>query len=110
MPRGKSSPLGTETTNANGYTQVKVANGKWIGKHVIIAQERLGRTLLPGERAIFKDGNKENLDPENIEVVSTGTRKSIKAKIAKLQSEIEDRQAVIESLELELASSEENNE
>ena len=101
MPRGVSSPVGTETTNANGYTQVKTVDG-WIGKHTLILEERLGRKLKPGESARFKDGDRSNLSDENIVLAEHTSTKSIKAKIAKFQAEIEDRLAAIEVLKQEL--------
>lgn len=103
MPRGRTSPVGTETVNANGYTQVKTETG-WTGKHTLVLEEKLGRKLRPGERAIFKDGNKENLEPDNIELSASAT-KSIQSRIAKLRAEIEDRQALIKDLEEELNGS-----
>jgi hypothetical protein len=102
MPRGRTSEIGTVTVNANGYSQTKVAHGKWVGTHVLILEKKLGRQLKLGERAIFKDGDKGNLDPENIELVEVTNARTIKAKIAKLQAEIEDRQGMINDLELEL--------
>jgi len=107
MPRGKSSPIGAITINANGYSQTKIGEGEWLGTHVVILQERLGRKLRPGERASFKDGDKTNLDPENIVLIETMNNRSINAKIAKLQAEIEDRQAVINDLKALLTSEQE---
>jgi hypothetical protein len=104
MPRGRTSELGTETTNALGYTQVKTEEG-WVGKHILILQEKLGRKLRSGERAIFSDGDKENLDPDNIILAEPRSARSLRARIAKLQAEIEDRQALIKDLEKELEAS-----
>lgn len=101
MPRGRTAEVGTETVNKLGYLQVKVDNGKWVGKHILILEERLGRKLQAGERAIFKDGNKENLDPDNIELVKTGPS-SIMGRIARLEAEIADRQALIKDLRAQL--------
>ena len=103
MPRGRTSPVGTETVNANGYTQVKTDTG-WTGKHTLVLEEKLGRKLRSGERAIFVDGDKSNLSPDNIELATTST-KSVQSRIAKLQAEIEDRQALIKDLEEELENS-----
>lgn len=97
MPRGRPCPLGTETVNANGYCQVKTERG-WLGKHTLILEKKLGRNLLPDERAIFKDGNKHNLNPDNIELAGGG-QKSLRARIAKLRAEVEDRVALISELE-----------
>jgi hypothetical protein len=106
MPRGVRSPIGTETVNANGYCQVKTERG-WVGKHTLILEKKLGRQLLPGERAVFKDGNKQNLDPANIELAEAMSTRSVKARIVKLQQEVEDRLALIKELEKELANADE---
>lgn len=104
MPRGRAAEVGTETVNANGYTQVKTEDRGWVGKHTLILEEKLGRKLRPGERAYFRDGDKSNLHPDNIVHSETRSKKSIKARIAKLQAEIEDRQALISDLTRELES------
>jgi GTP-dependent phosphoenolpyruvate carboxykinase len=103
MPRGRVAPPGTETWNALGYCQVKTTDRGWVGKHILILEETLGRQLVFGERAIFKDGDKRNLDPNNIELAASDKKKSLQARIAKLKSEIEDRQALLKDLEDELA-------
>lgn len=104
MPRGRAAEVGTETVNALGYTQVKTEDRGWIGKHILILEEKLGRRLRPGERAIFNDCDKSNLNPDNILLAESKQYRSIQAKIARLESEIEDRQALKKDLELELAS------
>ena len=101
MPRGKPSPVGSVIINANGYSQTKTEEG-WKGTHVVVLEEKLGRKLRANEKATFKDGNKTNLDPDNIVLTETGGAKSIKGKIAKLQAEVDDRVALIEALKLEL--------
>lgn len=55
--RGKGS--------GKGYTKV---NG--VHRHRLVAEEKLGRKLLPGEIVHHKDGNKRNDDPENLEVMT----------------------------------------
>jgi len=101
MPRGKPAQVGDETVNALGYTQVKTEDRNWVGKHILILEEKLGRRLKANERAVFVDGNKQNLKPDNIELVVTG-QGSIYARIAKLEAEIEDRQALIKDLRAQL--------
>ena len=56
MPRGQISEIGTVTVTANGYSTTKTENG-WVQTHQLIAEKALGRTLGPGERAIFVDGD-----------------------------------------------------
>lgn len=102
MPRGRTSKVGDENVNALGYRQIKTADRGWIGKHIVILEKQLGRKLRAGERAIFVDGDKTNLHPDNIVLAGTKTQRSIQARIAKLRAEIEDRQAIITELELEL--------
>jgi len=89
--------------NANGYTQVRTESG-WIAKHTMILEKKLGRKLRPGERATFKDGNRANLDPENIVLTEGHKKESIKARIARYEKEIQDRQEWIAELKRELAS------
>lgn len=101
MGRGKRANVGDETVNANGYTQVKTEDRGWIGKHTLLLEEKLGRKLLPDERAIFKDSNRRNLSPSNI-VLSGGENKSVRARIAKLRAEVEDRLALIAELEKQI--------
>lgn len=103
MPRGRPAAVGTETVNANGYCQVKTVDRGWVGKHTLVLEAKLGRVLLANERAVFKDGNKSNLDPSNIELSVTGNG-SIQARIVKLRAEIADREALIQDLEQQLGT------
>jgi hypothetical protein len=57
----------------NGYVTWKV-NGKWQSAARVVMEAMLDRDLLPGERVHFNDGNKENLDPENLRLVYPGSR------------------------------------
>jgi len=100
VPRGRRAELGTETTNANGYIQVKTERG-WLGKHTLILEEQLGRQLQSDERAMFKDGNRTNFDPDNI-VLAGGSNYSIRKRIAKLEAEIADRLALLNELKASL--------
>ena len=63
-------PVGSERVNVDGYIEIKVADpNKWRCKHVVIWEERNG--LVPkGHALIFGDGNKLNLDPENLILVT----------------------------------------
>jgi hypothetical protein len=101
MPRGQKAEVGTETVNANGYTQVKTATG-WVGKHTLVLEEKLGRKLVPGERAIFKDGDRTNLKPENIELAVAGNAKTLQARRARYEAEIQDRRDWIEEIDKQL--------
>lgn len=67
------------TVAPNGYHYVK-----WEGKrrllHHVIAEETLGRELQKDERAYFKDKDRTNFDPDNIEV-----RKAAKTKANRIE-------------------------
>lgn len=43
---------------------------KLFGRHLhrVVAEEKLGRPLEPGEVVHHKDGNKRNNDPDNLEI------------------------------------------
>lgn len=63
-------PVGSERINVNGYTEVKIKDPNvWKLKHQIIYEERNG-PILPGFKIIFKDGNRQNLDINNLECIS----------------------------------------
>ena len=49
--------------------EIKV-NGSWIREHRYVAEQRLGRKLLPYEIVHHKDGKKDNNKPENLEVMT----------------------------------------
>lgn len=72
MPRGEKSSEGTEKVSKNGYTYVKLPNGRWRLKHHIIAEAILGRSLREGERVYFRDMNRKNFRKTNIVVRKQG--------------------------------------
>jgi hypothetical protein len=85
---------GSEYQAANGYWYRKV-NGKWKLKHHIVAEEGLGRPLSQGERVIFLDKDRNNLDPSNIKVVQKKSSKEdriayLESKIAMYQEELDE--------------------
>jgi hypothetical protein len=45
---------------------------KQNGRHVhrAVAEQKLGRSLQPGETVHHKDGNKQNFAPDNLEVLT----------------------------------------
>lgn len=96
MPRGEVSKLGTVTVTANGYSYTKTERG-WIPTHQLIAEKKLGRQLLPCERATFEDGDRKNLDPNNIVVVPKN-KMSKAARAAKLEAQIAELQAQLKLL------------
>jgi hypothetical protein len=62
--------VGSERINAAGYIEVKVAEPRtWRKKHRIIYEEAYGK-VLKGKRIIFADGNKLNLELDNLLLVT----------------------------------------
>jgi hypothetical protein len=102
MPRGTTSEIGEERTSANGYRYVRTEDG-WRFKHHIIAEKKLGRALNADERVIFKDKDRKNLKPENIEVVLQGTS-SLRQKKARLEARIAELQAELAEVNKEIQS------
>lgn len=66
------APVGTEIITDDGYLKVKVADpNKWAYKHRLIwEQHHDGREIPEGHAVIFGDGDKGNLDPDNLLLVS----------------------------------------
>lgn len=63
-------PIGSERINTYGYTEVKVAEpNKWKSKHILIWEKTNG-PVPKGYVVIFGDGNKRNLDINNLILVS----------------------------------------
>lgn len=88
----EASPIGHEEPTPQGYIRVKTAIGVWRLKHHLVAEAKLGRSLVKGrERVVFVDGNRNNYAPENINVipVSSPTGKRRQDRIDHLRSQIE---------------------
>jgi HNH endonuclease len=67
-------PVGTERVNGDGYIDVKVADpNKWRAKHLLVWEEAHG-PIPPGHVILFGDGNRKNLDINNLIMV---TRKQL---------------------------------
>lgn len=100
MPRGTIAKDGDTFVSQNGYHNTK-QNGKWRLTHHIIAEEILGRPLTPSDRVEFKDRDRSNLNPSNIQVVPRG-RGSTRRRMAQVKARIDELQAEYEDLEREL--------
>jgi hypothetical protein len=90
MPRGQRANVGDTMVNANGYHNTRTETG-WRFTHHLVAEEKLGRPLN-GEQVRFKDGDKENISPDNIEVVPLG-KASARKRLARIEAQIEELQA-----------------
>jgi hypothetical protein len=94
--RGSRSEVGDTRTAKNGYHYTKTEE-KWELTHHLIAEEKLGRKLTADERVVFVDGDRTNLDPDNIEVRRKATA-SLRRKEAQLVTRIEELQAQLDAV------------
>jgi hypothetical protein len=99
--RGRPAKIGDETINQNGYTYVKVEHS-WRPKAHIIAEKKLGRPLHDDERVRFVDSNRDNFDPDNIEVYDK-SKKGIVAQLTRVNQQIAELQGRKVYLEAQLA-------
>lgn len=65
-------PVGSERINVDGYIEIKVEEPKkWRLKHNVIYEQHYG-AIPKGHVVVFLDGNKMNLAPENLKLISRG--------------------------------------
>lgn len=65
-------PVGSERINVDGYIEIKVEEPKkWRLKHNVIYEQHYG-AIPKGYVVVFLDGNKMNLAPENLKLISRG--------------------------------------
>ena len=68
---------GGTTISPNGYRwiyrpeQLRAHSNGYVYEHIIVAEEKLGRSLLPGERVHHCDGDRLNNAPDNLEVFAS---------------------------------------
>lgn len=63
-------PVGTERINGDGYVDIKIADpNKWRAKHLLIWEEANG-PVPKGHAVLFGDGNRSNIDLNNLILVS----------------------------------------
>lgn len=68
-------PIGSERFTKDGYLQIKIKDGSqnnnWIVKHRYIWEQHNG-PIPPKHRVVFLDGDKSNLDINNLALMSYG--------------------------------------
>ena len=66
IPRNHRA-VGSERVNVDGYVEVKIAEpNKWKLKQRLVYEEYYGVTLTSNDVIIFLDGNRQNLDINNL--------------------------------------------
>lgn len=107
VTRGKAVPIGTKTVNKNGYEYTRVADErKWVGSHILVMEKHLKRRLEPGEYVAFKDPSNHAppVTLDMIELRKRGDSKSAQARIAYIESRIEELYEHIKELTYEKES------
>lgn len=99
MSRGNQKEVGSRFTNANGYTYEKTEDRRWVAVHLLIAEQFLGRKLHVEERVFFVDGDRKNLNPENIRVKVVYDKKTAQGKLVIVQAKIDDLKDQLSELE-----------
>lgn len=68
---------GGRSVASNGYVIVRVGVGHHLAdvrgyayEHRVVAEQKIGRPLVKGEHVHHADGNRQNNDPENLEVLT----------------------------------------
>lgn len=66
-------PIGSRTRRSDGYWYIKIQDGhntkNWKSEAIVI-WEKLHGHIPDGYRVVFIDGNKNNLDPDNLRLMS----------------------------------------
>jgi|TARA_Y100000296_G_C5134324_1_gene237347 hypothetical protein len=93
--RGQKSDIGSTRVAPNGYHYTKTDEFEWRLTHHIVMEEKLGRDLMAHERVYFVDGDRTNLDSDNLLIreVTGGRKKKIaelKAKISRFEAQLAD--------------------
>ncbi len=101
VTKGKRPIEGERRIAPNGYHYIYTGGKSRLYHHVVI-EKHLGRSLKKEEMVRFKDNNKENFDPNNLQVVIKGT-KSVATRMARLHTRIEELQAEYDHLEASLS-------
>lgn len=96
MVRGRRSRVGETRVAPNGYHYTRTKQG-WELTHRILLRKKLGRDIESNERCRFIDGDKTNLDPDNLEVYVTKEQTAAK-KRARLEAKIEELSAELQDL------------
>lgn len=88
----------------NGYQYTRLGPGNWVLTHHLIAAKTLGRPVNTKVETIrFIDGNRENLDPINITVVSK-TQKTTTLTLSRLKTREADLVRQLKAVRDEIAT------
>lgn len=78
--------------NHNGYVEIRIPNhhrvrgNGYVFEHIVVVEEKIGRALLKNEQVHHIDGNKQNNDPSNLDVVDIAEHARITGKERRLKN------------------------
>ena len=80
-PNHPTLPIGSRRMRLDGYVEIKVGpsqgyNG-WALEHRVVAEEKYGRPIEPGEHVHHLNSIRSDNDPSNLEIVDAGTHGAI---------------------------------
>lgn len=58
------------TVKKNGYIEFTRGEHKFRGQHVVVVEEIIGRRLMPNECVHHKDCNRQNNNPDNLQLMT----------------------------------------
>lgn len=61
--------IGGRYVGSNGYICIRIGPNDVRSEHRVIAERKIGRSLLPEEVVHHIDGNRQNNDPSNLQVL-----------------------------------------
>ena len=64
-------PVGSVRINGDGYSDIKVANNRWVKHHRHVMEQKLGRKLVKCEEVHHVNGDRTNNRIENLELWSS---------------------------------------
>lgn len=75
VPKSSQLPVGTKRASGDGYIKIKVdaaprgsKDGNWRLEHHVVEEEKLGRSLRPGEEVHHKNLIRSDNRPDNLEL------------------------------------------
>lgn len=106
-------PIGAERVTKDGYVEVKVADrpagernchDNWVPKHRLVWERANGREQPKGTKVIFCDGDRGNLDPGNLLLV-TDAELAVMNRLGQTWSDRQTAEAVLALARLKMAAS-----
>ena len=70
-----------------GYIEIykpdhpRTRGGKYVFEHIVVAEEKIGRSLYPNECVHHRDEIKTNNDPDNLQVLTKGEHQKLHAQL-----------------------------